>query len=720
MRKLLLALTGAMLSFYGFADLGEIKVNSYLSQPLNATIPITGISEAGLSELAIGLASSAKFKNNGISFSPELGSLQFKIINSKSAPYLQITSSRALSAPVLKILLHYKQNNDDFYRQYTLLLDPIEVNDTVVSNSNENIVPVKSNREVVMHKISGEKPIAVSNNPSKINSNLTAKNSFVMDLTNPYVMQRLANFDQKSMTYTTTSNDNLYAIARFEQLIYSHALFNLNQIIIALGLENYPKIKPLGQSYESGVKILLPLPQDINLIQSALADQYLLGASLSSNERLGALRAMAAAFDVSLKIESVDLFAATNLVASAVASKPVVKKHFSPPLPVAYEDKGLIDTLLEYKYYLGLGLILAFGLLLLNKKIKLRAAQNKNLLMSMPSVHPTTEIYLDEMPNYSVASGVVAQNDISERDFESSEHQDSDSQDSDSQDFDQVDNSNDIVAVDETQSLNDSSYNDNHVDEELINTLEYLLSFDDSRDDIRFKLLELYLSAGRIEAANLIYAKLDQSFDSESSLRNDLMDICTRYSFVPNVSLAVATPEIAASKPATELMFDIPEPLLSKVPKDLPRKTNFMSSRAPSPLGVASALNDLDRDRVMNFTGSAITAPAPAPMVPKNIPESVPESVPEIDLAADTLRNPEPPKWSDSNFHVINSETYNDTLLDEDDNLDEKLNLAQMYYQIEEAPKAREILIEVINASIGSPAIKAKARQLLVDLGLNG
>ena len=66
MRKLLLALTGAMLSFYSFADLGEIKVNSYLSQPLNATIPITGISEASLSELAIGLASSAKFKNNGV------------------------------------------------------------------------------------------------------------------------------------------------------------------------------------------------------------------------------------------------------------------------------------------------------------------------------------------------------------------------------------------------------------------------------------------------------------------------------------------------------------------------------------------------------------------------------------------------------------------------------------------------------------------------------
>ena len=724
MRKLLLALTGAMLSFYSFADLGEIKVNSYLSQPLNATIPITGISEAGLSELAIGLASSAKFKNNGISFSPELGSLQFKIVNSKGAPFLQISSNRAINSPVLKILLHYQQNSDDFYRQYTLLLDPIEVSNNVVSNS---AAPARFKHEVVMHKITGEKPIAVSNNPSKINPNLTSKNVFMMDLTNPYVMQRLANFDQKSMIYTTLSNDNLYAIARFEQLIYPHALFNLNQIIIALGLENYPKIKTLGQPYESGVKILLPLPQDINLIQSALADQYLLGASLSSSERLGVLRAMAAAFEVSLKIESADLFAGKNSVMT-VASAPV-KKHFVlQPMPPAYEDKGLIDTLLEYKYYLGLGLLFALGMLLLNKRIKLRAAQNKSLSMRMPSMHPVAAAGV----TINSISDMLERNNAGERNLESFEQQELES----------IDNSAaSIEGGDEVQSLNVSNNSLKPVDEELINTLEHLLSFDDTRDDIRYKLLELYLSANRIEAANLVYAKLDQSLDSDSSLRGNLIDICKEYDFVPHAGLAVAATEVASSKLATELMLDEPEVLIPSVadlsaqekeqllkkltpeiiheqpssPEDLnelSHEIDFTPQELVAPDVAVDALGaDFASERVMDFSGfnqvsSSSVEAADTHGVPANVPE----------VAVDRLTHHE---WSDSDLQVINSTLQDDTRLDVDASLDEKLNLAQMYYQIEELAKAREILIELINSSAANSSIKVQAQQLLTDLGLN-
>lgn len=725
MRKLLLALTGAMLSFYSFADLGEIKVNSYLSQPLNATIPITGISEASLSELAIGLASSAKFKNNGISFSPELGSLQFKIVNSKGAPFLQISSNRAINSPVLKILLHYQQNSDDFYRQYTLLLDPIEVSNNVVSNS---AAPARFKHEVVMHKITGEKPIAVSNNTSKINPNLTSKNVFMMDFTNPYVMQRLANFDQKSMIYTTLSNDNLYAIARFEQLIYPHALLNLNQIIIALGLENYPKIKPLGQPYESGVKILLPLPQDINLIQSALADQYLLGASLSSSERLGVLRAMAAAFEVSLKIESADLFAGKNSVMT-VASAPV-KKHFVlQPMPPAYEDKGLIDTLLEYKYYLGLGLLFALGMLLLNKRIKLRAAQNKSLSMRMPSMHPVAAA--DGVTINSV-SDMLERNNAGERNLESFEQQELES----------VDNSAaSIEGGDEVQSLNVSNNSLKPVDEELINTLEHLLSFDDTRDDIRYKLLELYLSANRIEAANLVYAKLDQSLDSDSSLRGNLIDICKEYDFVPHAGLAVAATEVASSKLATELMLDEPEVLIPSVadlsaqekeqllkkltpeliheqaePSDelneLSHEIDFTPQELVAPDVAVDALGaDFASERVIDFSGfnqvsSSSVEAADTHGVPANVPE----------VAVDRLTHHE---WSDSDLQVINSTLQDDTRLDVDASLDEKLNLAQMYYQIEELAKAREILIELINSSAANSSTKVQAQQLLTDLGLN-
>lgn len=730
MRKLLLALAGATLSFYSFADLGEIKVNSYLSQPLNATIPITGVSETSLSELSIGLASNTKFKNNGISFNPELGSLQFKIMKLKSSPYLQITSTRAISSPVLNILLHYQQNTDDFYRQYTLLLDPIELNDAVVAKVSNNSSRVSIKREIVLNKIAGEKPIAIRNNNVKVSSIPSNKDSLVMNLTNPELIKQLSSFNAASMIFTTRKDDSLYTIARFEQLIYPHAQFSLNQIIVALGLENYSKLKPLLQVYESGIAIALPLPQDVNLIQAKLADQYLLDSTLSLPERLQLLTRIATSYDASLKIESSDLFIANP--AKYIQVKSNIKKPFITTQALVVADESFLDVLFEYKYYLILSLLIILGIVLFRKKLKQLLIRKRTLTGESSA---------------SLYSAAAIASKIAQKNSSKTENNKLNSEPYDFLSRNESTVAESIESLDDLSSaiaMSSSETPDNHnkyVDEELINTLENILAFDESRDDIRYKLFELYLNANRFEAASSAYFKLDKSLDSDSQVRENLLAICSQYEFIPGVTVGsynsnsddklapennsqlneqseteALIPRVAdlSAQEKAQLLSQLSTPSVNLVKPEIIVNTvvtidlgtsslDFPSIESPHSIQNDAVLdpvvNDFSDDRILDFL---------APTV-KNDPV---ETAQTVGVAEEFLTYSVKSKLNDLSFVDEN-----------DDNsmqYDERLNLAQMYYQIEEFMKAKEILIELITAAEVSTEIKISAQQLLDELKLNG
>lgn len=728
MRKLLLALAGATLSFYSFADLGEIKVNSYLSQPLNATIPITGVSETSLSELSIGLASNTKFKNNGISFNPELGSLQFKIMKLKSSPYLQITSTRAISSPVLNILLHYQQNTDDFYRQYTLLLDPIELNDAVVTKVSNNSSRSSIKREIVLNKIAGEKPIAISNNNVKVSQVSSGKDLLVMNLSNPEVAKQLSSFNAASMIFTTRKDDSLYTIARFEQLIYPNAQFSLNQIIVALGLENYYKLKPLLQVYESGVAIALPLPQDVNLIQAKLADQYLLDSTLSLPERLQLLTRIATSYDASLKIESSDLFIANP--AKSIQVRSNIKKPFITTQALVVADESFLDVLFEYKYYLILSLLIILGIVLFRKKLK-QLLIRKRILNDESSANLYSAAAMASK-NAQKNSINTANNKLNPEPYDFLGRNESVEMES-------------IEALDDLPDMSTPSGeapgNYKYVDEELINTLENILAFDESRDDIRYKLFELYLNAGRFEAASSAYFKLDKSLDSDSQVRENLLAICSQYEFIPGVTVGsynsnsddklapennsqlneqseteALIPRVAdlSEQEKAQLLSQLSTQSVNLVEPEIIVNTvvtidlgtsslDFPSIESPHSIQNDAVLdpvvNDFSDDRILDFL---------APTV-KNDPV---ETAQTVGVAEEFLTYSVKSKLNDLSFVDEN-----------DDNsmqYDERLNLAQMYYQIEEFMKAKEILIELITAAEVSTEIKISAQQLLDELKLNG
>lgn len=109
-----------------YADLGQIYVKSYLQQNLFATIPVTNIS--GNNVPVVEIATADQFRNNNINYNSDIGYLSSKLVKLNNSNYeLHLASSKPINTPILDILLHYKIEDNDIYKQYTILLDPINL-----------------------------------------------------------------------------------------------------------------------------------------------------------------------------------------------------------------------------------------------------------------------------------------------------------------------------------------------------------------------------------------------------------------------------------------------------------------------------------------------------------------------------------------------------------------------------------------------------------------
>lgn len=108
-----------------YADLGHIYVDSYLQQNLVAKISINNTYD----EIpVIAIASREQFKKLGIEYNNDIGLLSSKLLKLDNNNYeLYITSIKPINTPIFNILLHYQINNNDKYKQYNILLDPINL-----------------------------------------------------------------------------------------------------------------------------------------------------------------------------------------------------------------------------------------------------------------------------------------------------------------------------------------------------------------------------------------------------------------------------------------------------------------------------------------------------------------------------------------------------------------------------------------------------------------
>ena len=109
----------------GALGLGDIKLSSYLNQPLKAQIGLLPAQAGELDDTKIGLAPNDAFERAGIERRDVLDQLNFKVVKGADGrPVIQVTSQQPIKEPFLDFILQVTWPNGRLLREYTVLLDP--------------------------------------------------------------------------------------------------------------------------------------------------------------------------------------------------------------------------------------------------------------------------------------------------------------------------------------------------------------------------------------------------------------------------------------------------------------------------------------------------------------------------------------------------------------------------------------------------------------------
>ena len=127
-RKLAAAMLGVGVLIPGLANalgLGEIKLNSALSEPLDAEIELVQVRELTSNEILPELASQDDFASSNVERFHFLTDLKFEVIvNQQGKSVIKIRSRKPVKEPFLNFLVEVNWPAGRLLREYTLLLDP--------------------------------------------------------------------------------------------------------------------------------------------------------------------------------------------------------------------------------------------------------------------------------------------------------------------------------------------------------------------------------------------------------------------------------------------------------------------------------------------------------------------------------------------------------------------------------------------------------------------
>jgi len=106
--------------------LGEIEVNSFLNQPLNAEIEVISARTGEIDDLLVTLASRDSFKRAGLSRPRHLSELRFSVTKNEEgdSAVISVTTKSAVKEPFLNFLVEAGWSKGRVLREYTVLLDP--------------------------------------------------------------------------------------------------------------------------------------------------------------------------------------------------------------------------------------------------------------------------------------------------------------------------------------------------------------------------------------------------------------------------------------------------------------------------------------------------------------------------------------------------------------------------------------------------------------------
>lgn len=119
---------GAYLTFFSSVaaalGLGEIKLNSFLNQPLDAEIQLLHVRDLTEREILIGIASPEEFQRAGVDRTYFVTDLQFAVdLKAAGGPVVKVTSRQPVREPFLNFIVTARWPSGKLLREYTLLVD---------------------------------------------------------------------------------------------------------------------------------------------------------------------------------------------------------------------------------------------------------------------------------------------------------------------------------------------------------------------------------------------------------------------------------------------------------------------------------------------------------------------------------------------------------------------------------------------------------------------
>jgi pilus assembly protein FimV len=127
MRKLSWIIAGILCTapvFVQAAELGDAKIASHLTERLNVKIPITGLNGASLDQVKVRLAPEKYYQQAGLSLDGLSGNITFQVTSEGKQNYVIVRSKRAISNPILSLLIQINSGESAQIKEFDLLLDP--------------------------------------------------------------------------------------------------------------------------------------------------------------------------------------------------------------------------------------------------------------------------------------------------------------------------------------------------------------------------------------------------------------------------------------------------------------------------------------------------------------------------------------------------------------------------------------------------------------------
>jgi pilus assembly protein FimV len=201
---------GAALSI----GLGEIRLNSYLNQPISAEIALSVTSAEELETLRVELASMDAFRRSGLDRPAFFDDLRFRVRPTGAATALvEVSSTRPITEPFITFLVEARWSGGRILREYTVLLDP----PVFMPAPEVGVAPAPAPPPAVAEPRPAPPPVArPAPTPPPVDAPVAVRTEFGPE----YRVQR---------------NDTLWAIA---QQVRPDETLTTNQIMVALFREN--------------------------------------------------------------------------------------------------------------------------------------------------------------------------------------------------------------------------------------------------------------------------------------------------------------------------------------------------------------------------------------------------------------------------------------------------------------------------------------------------